>query len=350
MKKLAALALAGMMAFSLAACGGSSSGSTTAAPAAQATQAGGSGETAAAAGAADGYPSGTVTVVVPFNAGSNTDTQMRFIQQYIEKALGQSVVVENDGGASGTIGTTNFLQKEKDGYTVLFSLPTPTVFKPVTGETEYTTDDLIPTARISQAAMYLVVKDGSSVDIPAAELIEYIKANPGEFTYANAGNGGIAQLALGVFLHGEDLEATSVPFTGGTADCYTAVMGDTVNSYVCGEQDLAGREGVHAVINLGTKSEAEEFKDVPTLAELGYEGYVTDNFSGFYFANGTDPTVVEAFSAAVQNALSSEEFTNAAKASNFSVQLGGAEEFQKQVKDTVEAITPVMDAMGLITK
>ena len=224
------------------------------------------------------------------------------------------------------------------------------MFKPVTGETEYKPEDLVPAARISQAAMYLVVKDGSAFDMPAEELIEYIKSNPNEFTYANAGNGGIAQLALGVFLHGEGLEATSVPFTGGTADCYTAVMGDTVNSYVCGEQDLAGREGVHAVINLGTKSENEAFKDVPTLSELGYEGYVTDNFSGFYFAAGTDEAIVETFSNAVQAALSSDEFKSAAESSNFAVQLGNAEEFQKQVNDTVASITPVMEAMGLITK
>ena len=351
MRKAAALVLAGMMTMMLAACGGGAAPATTAAPAgtneapaaADAGNAGGSGDAA-------GYPSGTVTVVVPFNAGSNTDTQMRFIQQHLEKTLGQSIVVENDGGASGTIGTTNFLQKEKDGYTVLFSLPTPTVFKPVTGETEYTTDDLIPAARVSMAAMYLVVKDGSAFDLPAQDLIAFIKDKPNEFTYANAGNGGIAQLALGVFLNGEGLEATSVPFTGGTADCYTAVMGDTVNAYVCGEQDLAGREGVHAVINLGTKSEAEGFKDVPTLEELGYKGYVTDNFSGFYFANGTDPAIVSAFSDAVQATLTSEEFVSAAKAANFAVQPGDAETFQKQVKDTVEAITPVMDAMGLITK
>ena len=343
MKKIMALILAGALSMGLMACGGAAASTGTTA-----------GETAAAgnagSGDASGYPNGTVTVVVPFNAGSNTDTQMRFIQQYIEKELGQSLVVENDGGASGTIGTTNFLQKEKDGYTVLFSLPTPTVFKPVTGETEYKPEDLVPAARISQAAMYLVVKDGSAFDMPAEELIEYIKSNPNEFTYANAGNGGIAQLALGVFLHGEGLEATSVPFTGGTADCYTAVMGDTVNSYVCGEQDLAGREGVHAVINLGTKSENEAFKDVPTLSELGYEGYVTDNFSGFYFAAGTDEAIVETFSNAVQAALSSDEFKSAAESSNFAVQLGNAEEFQKQVNDTVASITPVMEAMGLITK
>ena len=116
MKKIMALILAGALSMGLMACGGAAASTGTTA-----------GETAAAgnagSGDASGYPNGTVTVVVPFNAGSNTDTQMRFIQQYIEKELGQSLVVENDGGASGTIGTTNFLQKEKDGYTVLFSLP-----------------------------------------------------------------------------------------------------------------------------------------------------------------------------------------------------------------------------------
>ena len=70
----------------------------------------------------------------------------------------------------------------------------------------------------------------------------------------------------------------------------------------------------------------------------------------FYFANGTDAAIVETFSNAVESALSSEEFQNAAASSNFAVQFGNAEEFQKQVTDTVASITPVMEAMGLVTK
>mgnify|MGYP002627391202 CR=1 FL=1 len=103
--------------------------------------------TEAAQPEAEGYKfSGTITIIVPFNAGSNTDSQLRFFQKYLEKHLGTNTIVVNKGGASGVIGTTEFLTYEPDGNTILFSLPTPTVYKPAGGDTEYTLDDLIPVA------------------------------------------------------------------------------------------------------------------------------------------------------------------------------------------------------------
>lgn len=291
-----------------------------------------------------GYPEKTIEVVIPFNAGSNTDTQYRFIQQYLEKQLGVSTAVVNNGGASGVIGTTGFLQEPADGYTVLFSLPTPTVYKPASGETEYAVEDLKEVARVSGAPMYLVVKNDSQFTT-GTDLIDYIKANPDAFTYGNAGNGGIAHLAFASFLQGEGLKATSVPFSGGTADCYTAVMGGHVQSYVAGEQDLAGREDVRPLINLGTKSETEGFADVPTLEELGYPGYVTDNFSGFYFSKEIPDEIVTVFGDAVKAMMEDPEFQEAAKAQNFAVSYAGAEEFTAQVEDTVKMITPVLEAL-----
>ena len=137
------------------------------------------------------------------------------------------MAVVNNGGASGVIGTTDFLSREADGYNVLFSLPTPTLYKPAAGETEYTVEDLQPVSEVFSAPMYLIVKNDSPYE-NAEQLIDFIKENPGKFSYANAGNGGIAQLAFSVFLHGEGLDATSVPSAGGSADNYTAVMGGHV--------------------------------------------------------------------------------------------------------------------------
>ena len=293
------------------------------------------------------YPENSITVIVPFNAGSNTDSQFRFFQPYLEKALGQKLVIVNNGGASGTIGTTGFLEEKADGYTVLFTLPTPTVFKPVTGETPYKTEDLLATSRLSTAAMYLAVKADSSHET-GEDVIKYIKENPEEFSYANAGAGGIAHLAFASFLFGEDLKAVSVPFTGGTADCYTAVMGGHVDSYIVGEQDLVGRDDVKPLINLGTKSETEGFENVPTLEELGYSGYVTDNFSGFYFSKNIDSTIANEFDKAVEKAVNDPDFIEAAEKSDFAVNYGNSDVLTKQIKTIIDAITPVMKDLGLV--
>lgn len=347
MKKIFSVAAALLLAASVTAC----SSNTTANPPAKTdaipteAKAEDSSETAEAE-KEPGYPEKTIQITIPFNAGSNTDTQMRFIQKYLEKELGVSTAIVNNGGASGVIGTTDFLSQKPDGYTVLFSLPTPTVYKPTTGETEYKTEDLAPVARVSGAPMYLVVKSDSEFTT-GADLIEYIKSNPDTFTYANAGNGGIAQLAFASFLSGEGLKATSVPFNGGTADCYTAVMGGHVASYVAGEQDLTGREDVKALINLGTKSENGSFADVPTLEELGYPGYVIDNFSGFYFSKDVDPEIVKTFAKAVEKMMSNPEFVEAAKAQGFAASYAGTEEFSSQITNTVEKISPVLESLGM---
>lgn len=311
-------------------------------PAASSTS---SASSAASSPAAPAYPTSTISIVVPFNAGSNTDSQIRFIQPYLEKALGVNTVVINNGGASGTIGVTDYLTQKPDGYTVLFSLPTPTVYKPTAGDTEYKTSDLVPVSRLSTAAMYLAVSQKSEF-ASAEDLINYIKEHPGDFTYANAGNGGIAHLAFASFLYGEGLDAQSIPFTGGTSECYTAVMGGHVMAYVVGEQELVGRDDVRPIINLGTKSTAEGFADIPTLSELGYSGYEINNFSGFYFMKGIDSAIVDAFDSAVQRTLAGEEFLAAAKQANFSHNYANAQDFSKQIADTVNLIAPVYEALA----
>lgn len=324
MKKFVAIALSLIFTLSCVAC---SSGTTS---------------------GADTYPEDTISIIVPFNAGSNTDIQMRFFQPYLEDVLGVSTVIINDGGASGTIGLTNYLNEyESDGYTVVFSLPTPTVYKPITNETTYTSDDLVAVAQLTGAPLYLAVRADSPYTT-GADLIEYIAANPDTYSYANAGNGGIAHLAFASFLNGEGLSALSVPFTGGTADCYSAVMGGHVDAYCVSEQDLVGRDDVRPLINLGSKSTTDGFESVPTLEELGYDGYCIDAFSAFYFSADVDAAIVEKFQNVVEEIVNDPAFIEAAEASSFGTNYLSGADTQAMIATTIEKVTPVMDALGLI--
>ena len=331
MKKVICAAAAVLMVASLTACSGQSGESAAA----------GEGNTQQA----DGYPNKTIQVIVPFNAGSTTDTQCRFILPYLEKELGVSMAVVNNGGASGVIGTTAFLSREADGYNVLFSLPTPTLYKPAAGETEYTVEDLQPVSEVFSAPMYLIVKNDSPYE-NAEQLIDFIKENPGKFSYANAGNGGIAQLAFSVFLHGEGLDATSVPSAGGSADNYTAVMGGHVDSYSGNESELLGRDDVRPVINLGSKSNNPEYADIPTLEELGYKGYCTDTYSGFYFSKDVAPEIVETFDAAVKKVLEDPEVIAEAKKQSLTLSYADSETFAAEISQSKEAIIPVLEELG----
>lgn len=334
MKKFISAALTLSLVFSLAACSGNGSGSVG-----SSGQEGGS----STSGEVD-FPD-IITVTVPFNAGSNTDIQMRFIQPYLEKYLGATLVVNNAGGASGVIGTTDFISQSADGSNILFSLPTPTVYRPASGETTYTVDDLIPVSRVTADPFYLAVSGENDQFPDGQSVLDYIQENPGQFTYANAGNGGIAHVAFASFLAGEGLNALSVPFTGGTSDCYTAVMGGHVMSYSVSESELTGRSDIRPVINLGSKSSTSGFEDVPTLAELGYDGYETNAFAGFYYMKGVDEAYVEAFDAAVKATLEDEEFQAAAAESNFMHKYAGHEEFAQQVQTAAEQAVSALETL-----
>lgn len=287
-----------------------------------------------------------ITVVVPFKAGSATDNQLRLMQGDLEKALGTTLVIVNSPGASGTIGTTEYLENyAADGYTILYSLATPIVYKPLAGDTVYTYDDLIPVALTSSLPMYLIMADANPM-ANAKDVLDYIQNHPGEFTYANVGNGGNGHLAFASFLMGEGLVATSVPYTGGTADCYTAVMGGEVMAAVYGEADLLARQEAHGVINLGSKSTIESLKDVPTLAELGYPGYETNNMSGFFYNKDVPAEVVSAFEAAVQTVLSDPDFVARATAAGFTPTFGTGAELDAMARQIMITAKPVIDALG----
>lgn len=348
MKKLFAAVLASALALSLAACGQNGSQSNGSASSNQTPGSSDQGSVSTSASQpAEGYKfSGTVTITVPFNAGSNTDSQIRFIQPYLEKHLGVNTVIVNAGGASGVIGTTEFLTKDTDGSNILFSLPTPTVYKPAGGETEYTVNDLIPVSQTSSSPFYLAVSAENQDFTDGASVLDYIKNNPGSFTYANAGNGGIAHLAFASFLHGEGLDALSVPFTGGTADCYTAVMGGHVMGHAVSEPDLVGRTDYNVLINLGTKSTTEGFTDIPTLEELGYPGYATDTFAGFYYMKGVDSAVVEAFDAAVEATLNDPDFQSAAAEASFGYSYANSADFTATVQNTAALAAPILESLA----
>lgn len=342
MKKLFAMVLACAMALSLASCSNGTSSTTGG------SSSGGSG----AGGSSSGEENGTfvfedpITVIVPFNAGSATDNQLRLMQADLEAALGTTLVIINSAGGSGTIGTTDYLNSyQPDGYTILYSLATPVVYKPLSGDTAYTYDDLRGVALTSSQPMYLILSDSSPFQ-SAQEVLDYIAANPGEFTYANVGNGGNGHLAFASFLMGEGLEATSVPYTGGTADCYTAMMGGEVDASVYGEADLLARPECHGVINLGSESTLEELADVPTLADLGYEGYETNNMAGFFYDKDVPDAAAAAFEAAVQTVLSDADFVERATAAGFDPTFATGAELDEMARQAIETAQPVLDAMN----
>ncbi len=263
MKKMIAVLLAGAMAMSIAACGGSGSSATTAA----ATQAaGGSGQSEAPAAASTDYPKKAITMIIPYGAGGTTDLVGRQLAIALEKQLNQSIVVENMAGASGSVGAQAVLDADPDGYTVLLtaeSLGTQRVM----GISEMSYGDFAPISPIASDPKVVVVgKDSPYGTIQ--DLLDDIKKNPGKIQMSYTGPGGsghIQALILNKFGYEPALTAYSSGSEG-----ITAVLGNqvaftnsnyaTVASYI--------KSGDLKLLAVCSTEPLAAYPDVPTLASV----------------------------------------------------------------------------------
>lgn len=338
MRKMLACVLSLGMVLSLAACGSKTSEpQTEAAPAVAETQAGETGEFKF---------DNTVTIIVPFTAGGAGDQIARLIQPYLEKQLGVSTVIENPEGAGGSIGTMQFLDKPSDGYTVMFGAPTNVVYRPLTAGTDYSyAENLMAVSQVVATPLTLAVKEDSPYQT-AEELLEYIKANPGVWSYANAGAGSITDIAMQLLIMEAGLEVKSVPFSG-TAEGYTAVMGDHVNAICCNVTEAVSKEGIHPILNLGSDSDNAILEGIPTCAEIGYEGCVTDTSFGYYYKKDVPANVIEAFDKAVAAAMEDPECVKAFEDAGMFMAYMNSADYDAYITSTIESTAESLKALGL---
>ena len=258
MKKYLALILALCMVFALCACG-----SKTEAPAAEAPAA----EAPAAEAPAEGWaPDGPVTMIVAYKAGNGTDVTARILAQYAEKYVGQTIVVENVDGGSGSIGWSQLAAAEPDGMTIGF-MNLPNFNSSIVKELgTYTTADFAAICNhVTETSLVLVrADDDRFADIDA--LVAYAKENN---TVAST-NGAQASNHIGAqaFANSAGFKYTDIP-QGNTADELTSLLGGEADWCVAKVADIAGRTDVRALAAFSTERLAE-MPDVPTLGEKGY--------------------------------------------------------------------------------
>ena len=290
-----------------------------------------------------------VTVIVPFTAGGPTDQMVRVLQPYLEKQLGVNVIIENPAGAGGAIGTMEFLSKAPDGYTIMFGAPTNVVFRPLTSGTDYSYEkDFQAVSMVASTPITVAVKENGPYK-DAKTLLEAIKAHPDNFSYANAGNGSITDVAFQKLLLKANLKVKAVPFSG-TADGYTAVMGDHVNALVCNLTEATGKEGIHSILNLGSPANTKEGKEIPTCDQLGFKDCVTDTFFGFYYTNEVPANAVETFDKAVGTALQDPECVKKYAAIKQTVTYKNAKDFDAYLRSFIKSTTESLQALDLLVK
>lgn len=254
--------------------------------------------------AADAYPSRPIAMVVPFAAGGPTDVVARTLAASMSKTLGQSVVVENRLGAGGTVSAAYVAKAAPDGYTILIhhnGMATAPALYPRLPYHPLT--DFSFVGQVADVPMTLLGRH----DLPAAnlaELVRYIRQNPGKVNLANAGLGAVSQLCGMLFQKAIGVELTAIPYQG-TAPALTALLGSQVD-ILCDQttQTLphikASRVRLYGVT---TTARIQALPDAPTLAEGGLKGFEVKVWHGIYAPKGTPPAVIARLNGALRAAL-----------------------------------------------
>ncbi|MBM4296355.1 MAG: tripartite tricarboxylate transporter substrate binding protein BugD [Deltaproteobacteria bacterium] len=250
------------------------------------------------------YPNKIITMIVPFTAGGPTDTVARLLGVPMTKILKQQVIVENVGGAGGTIAATRVAKATPDGYTILIhhigmstapALYRKLPYKPL--------EDFEHIGLINEVPMTLVAKK----DFPAKdlkELIAYVKANKDKVNYANAGLGAASHLCGMLFMSAIQTDVTTVPYSG-TAPAMNDLLGGQVD-FMC-DQTTNTTSQIRAekikVYGVTSPKRVPSLPNVPTMDEAGLKGFEVSIWHALYGPKGTPKPVVDKLTKALQEAL-----------------------------------------------
>jgi len=250
------------------------------------------------------YPHRPITLVVPFSAGGPGDIIARLLGNTMSATLKQAIVIENIGGAGGTIGTNRVAKAAPDGYTLLLmhvgqatapALYAKLPFDPV--------GDFAPIGLVTDVPMILVARP----DFPAKdlrELVAYVRQQGDRVTFGNAGVGSASQLCGLMFMSATDTRLTTISYKGG---------GPALNDTIAGHIDVYcdPATGPTPYIQSGTirgyaitsKTRVPTLPGLPTAAEAGVPGFDVTTWYGIYAPRGTPKPVIDTLVAALQKAL-----------------------------------------------
>ena len=254
---------------------------------------------------AQSYPDRPVTIIVPFAAGGPTDTVSRLVGEVMSRELGQQVLIQNVGGAGGTLGAGQAADAEADGYTLLIHhigmSTAPTLYRnlPYDALTDFT-----PIGLITEVPMTVIArKDFESATL--ADLVEKIKAEGEALTYGNAGIGAASHLCGMLLMEAVGAQMTTVPYQG-TGPMMTDLLGGQID-LSCDQttnttnQILAGEIKAYAVT---VPERLANLPDLPTTAEGGLPALEVSVWHGLYGPDGLPQEVVDRLQAALVAALS----------------------------------------------
>jgi tripartite-type tricarboxylate transporter receptor subunit TctC len=259
--------------------------------------------------AAEDFPTRHVTMVVPFVAGGPTDVLARHLAQAMSPALKQQVIIENVGGAGGTLGTARVAKAAPDGYTVLLMhigiATAPALYRKLPYDT---VSDLEPIGRVADVPMTMVARK----TLPPNNLkdfLSYAKANKDKLNYAHAGVGSSSHLCGLLFMNKIGMDFNTVPYKG-NGPVMTDLIGGQVD-LTCDQTTNTTeqiRSGTIKVYGVTSRSRLPSLPDLPTLDEQGLGGFEVVAWYGMWAPKGTPKAALDTLNHALQAAIADRTF------------------------------------------
>ena len=258
---------------------------------------------------AQDYPSRPIMLVVPYSAGGGNDVMARIVAERMSNALGQQVVIENRGGAGGTIATRGVARSAPDGYTLVIGgtgtlAINPTLYANAGYDPR---KDFAPVGLIATSALVILVHPS----VPARsieELIALARKEPGKLNYASAGPGSGIHLGTELFAGMAGIRLTHIPYRG-SSPALNDLLGGHVDIYFSSlppALGLIGEGKVRALAVTGAQRE-RALPDLPTVAEAGLPGYEAVLHYGIAAPAGTPRPIIDKLNAALREALAAAE-------------------------------------------
>jgi tripartite-type tricarboxylate transporter receptor subunit TctC len=258
------------------------------------------------------YPERTITLVVPFAAGGPTDKVARDLAEAMRKPLGnQSIVIENIGGAGGTLGAARAAHASNDGYTLLLHhigmATSPALYRKMPYDT---LGDFEYLGMVNEVPMTLIGRPTLPPN-NIAELMKWLDANKGKVNLANAGLGAASHLCGLLFQSTTKIEMTTVPYKG-TAPAMTDLLGGQVD-IMCDQttnttSQIAGGKVKAYAVTTSKRLTIPALKNLPTLDESGLKGFNVSIWHALYAPKGTPKAITDKLNAALRTALKDPEF------------------------------------------
>lgn len=262
-----------------------------------------------AAAGAQSWPARPVTFIVPFPAGGGTDAFARPLAAQLTRQLGKQVVIDNRGGAGGTLGAGIAAKSAPDGYTFFIGAAHHAIAPSIYPKLDYDIKkDFVPIALLATPPQVIVVNPQRVQANDLKSFLEHVRKNPGKLNYGSAGNGTSHHLAGELFKQQTKTFITHIPYRG---------AGPALQDLIAGQVDMMfdglGSSASHIktgrikALAVASPTRAPGFPDIPTTAEAGVPGYQVSTWYGMWAPKGTPPEIVDRMAAEVQKALATPE-------------------------------------------